>query len=40
MCPEPQPGSRAAGHLLGNRILSGLGLDDGVLWQPGGALSY
>lgn len=42
MCPELQPGCRAAGHLLGYHILPGLGLDDGTLWRPGvgGALSY
>ncbi|XP_049433819.1 solute carrier family 28 member 3-like isoform X3 [Epinephelus fuscoguttatus] len=42
MCPELQPGCCAAGHRLGNRILPGLGLDDGPLWRPGvgGALSY
>ncbi|XP_044052177.1 solute carrier family 28 member 3-like isoform X5 [Siniperca chuatsi] len=42
MCPELSPGCLAAGHHLGNRILPGLGLDDGMLWRPGvgGALSY
>ncbi|XP_056231467.1 solute carrier family 28 member 3-like isoform X2 [Seriola aureovittata] len=42
MCSELPPGCRAAGHLLGNCILSVLGLDDGTLWQlgVGGAPSY
>lgn len=42
MCFELPPGCRAAGHLLSNRILPGMGLDDGTLWRPGvgGALSY
>lgn len=42
MCPELPAGCGAAGHLLGNHILPGLGLDDGALWRPavGGSHSY
>ncbi len=41
MCLELPPGCCAAGHLLSNCIIPGLGLDDGTLWRPGmgGALS-